>query len=83
MRPSEYFRRQCFGSCEEVEPGLAAMLEHFPESVVFASDYPHGDCTFPGATRELLETAEIDDAARQRVLRDNALRLYGLDPLHG
>ena len=27
LRPSEYFQRQCFVSCEEMEPGLNAMLE--------------------------------------------------------
>ena len=54
------------------------MLADFPDSVVFASDYPHGDCTFPGATRELLETRLLDDDARRRILCDNALRLYGI-----
>jgi predicted TIM-barrel fold metal-dependent hydrolase len=78
LRPSEYFRRQCFVSCEEVEPGLDRMLSAYPDSVVFASDYPHGDCTFPGSTRELLETPALDDATRERILRANALRLYGL-----
>jgi predicted TIM-barrel fold metal-dependent hydrolase len=80
MRPSDYFRRQCFVSVEEPEPGLAVMLEAFPGSVVFASDYPHADGTFPGATKELLDTPALDDAARRRVLRDNARRLYALPP---
>jgi predicted TIM-barrel fold metal-dependent hydrolase len=79
MRPSEYFRRQCFVSVEEVEPGLGVMLDTYPESVVFASDYPHADGTFPGSTSGLLETDELDGTAIRRVLRDNALRLYGLD----
>ena len=78
MKPSEYFRRQLFVSCEEVEPALDVMLADFPDSVVFASDYPHGDCTFPGSTRELLETRLLDDDARRRILCDNALRLYGI-----
>jgi uncharacterized protein len=78
MPPSEYFRRQCFVSVEEVEPGLSAMLDEYPGSVVFASDYPHADGTFPGSTRGLLETRELDRTAVRRVLRDNALRLYGL-----
>jgi predicted TIM-barrel fold metal-dependent hydrolase len=81
MKPSEYFRRQCFVSVEEPEPGLGAMLEAYPESVVFASDYPHADGIFPGATAELLETPSLDDGARRAVLRDNALRLYALAPV--
>jgi uncharacterized protein len=78
MAPSDYFRRQCFVSVEEVEPALATMVEAYPDSVVFASDYPHADCTFPGSTADLLETKELDDDAVVRVLRDNARRLYGL-----
>jgi predicted TIM-barrel fold metal-dependent hydrolase len=78
MKPSDYFRRQCFVSVEEPEPALAVMLESFPESIVFASDYPHGDGTFPGSTRELLETKELSTSAVQAILRDNAERLYGL-----
>ena len=66
-------------SVEEVEPGLDVMLDAYPESVVFASDYPHADGTFPGSTRALLETHDLDETATRRILRDNALRLYGLD----
>ena len=78
LRPSEYVRRQCFVSVEEAEPGLAQVLDSFPESVVFASDYPHADGIFPGATKELCETDAIDDGAKRRVLVDNAVRLYAL-----
>ena len=56
MKPSDYFRRQCFVSVEEVEPGLAVMLEEYPDSIVFSSDYPHADGIFPGSTKELLES---------------------------
>lgn len=78
LQPSEYFRRQCFVSVEEPEPGLDAMLAAYPGSVVFASDYPHADGTFPGSTRPLLD-ADLDPVVRRAVLRDNARRLYGLD----
>lgn len=78
LRPSEYFARQCFVAVEEVEPGLAEMIATYPDSVVFASDYPHGDGTFPGSTRDLLETDRLDDDALRRILRDNARRLYGV-----
>ena len=78
MKPSEYFRRQCFVSVEEVEPALGVMMATFPESVVFASDYPHGDGIFPGSTAELLATDELDRADVRRILRDNAMRLYDI-----
>lgn len=79
LRPSEYFRRQCFVSVEDAGPGLAGLLDVYPECVVFASDYPHADATFPGSTRSLLESDQLDAVAVRRVLRDNARRLYGLD----
>lgn len=79
MKPSDYFRRQCYVSVEEVEPGLDQVLADYPGSVVFASDYPHADGIFPGATKELVETDRLDDAAKSRVLHDNAVRLYALE----
>jgi predicted TIM-barrel fold metal-dependent hydrolase len=80
LRPSEYFARQCTVSVEEAEPGLGAVLERYPTSVVFASDYPHADGVFPGATKELLDTDALTEDHRIRVLRDNAVRLYRLNP---
>lgn len=77
-KPSDLFRRQGFVSVEEVEPGLAAMLEDYPESVVFASDYPHGDGVFPGSTTALLETQVLDARQRRAVLSENAKRLYAI-----
>jgi predicted TIM-barrel fold metal-dependent hydrolase len=63
---------------EEPEPGLSVMLDRFPENVIFASDYPHADGTFPGSTKELVETTSLTEPQKQAVLRDNALRLYQL-----
>jgi predicted TIM-barrel fold metal-dependent hydrolase len=77
-KPSEQFARQCFVSVEEAEPGIQHVLDAYPDCVVFASDYPHADGIFPGATKELLETEQLDDAQRHRVLHENAERLYGL-----
>jgi predicted TIM-barrel fold metal-dependent hydrolase len=78
LKPSEYVRRQCFVSVEEDEPGLGLVLEQFPDSVVFASDYPHADGTFPGATTPLLESTTLTNEDKQRVLVTNAVRLYDL-----
>jgi predicted TIM-barrel fold metal-dependent hydrolase len=75
--PADLFRRQCFVSVEDAEPGLAAMLELYPDNIVFSSDYPHPDGTFPGSARSLLTSSALSDAQRSAVLRDNALRLFG------
>lgn len=64
----------------EVEPGLDAVLEACPDCVLFASDDPHGDGVFPGATAELLETDTLDAEQRARVLHRNAERCHALPP---
>jgi predicted TIM-barrel fold metal-dependent hydrolase len=79
MRPSDYFRRQCYVAVEEAEPGLDAFVREYPDNVIFASDYPHADGTFPGAAKALMDTDLLDDATKWRVLRENAIRLYGLE----
>jgi uncharacterized protein len=77
-KPSEYFADQCFVSVEEVEPGMVAMLDAYPNSVIFASDYPHPDATFPGSTSEILGSPLLTAEQVRAVCRSNALRLYGL-----
>jgi len=78
LPPSEQFRRQCFVSVEEEEAGLAAMLDAYPETVMFASDYPHGDGIFPGSTRALLGSEALDAKQKRRILAENAQRCYGI-----
>ena len=73
MKPSDYFRRQCFVSVEEVEPGLAVMLDEYPDSIVFSSDYPHADGIFPGSTKELLESPERDVLQKALARSNNTL----------
>lgn len=79
MKPSDYFRRQCYISCEPDEDNLGATIRALGEDrVVFASDYPHWDATFPGATKKLLDNAEISLEAKKKILGENAQRLLGL-----
>jgi predicted TIM-barrel fold metal-dependent hydrolase len=67
-RPSEIFRRQCFVSMEAEElTGLRWMIEKdLLPCILWGSDYPHFDCTYPGAYRAAQTTfaAASPDAAR-------------------
>src|SRR5215813_12985733 len=48
-RPSDYFRRQCFVSFELEERSISYVAETVGrETLVFASDFPHHDCFYPG-----------------------------------
>jgi predicted TIM-barrel fold metal-dependent hydrolase len=78
--PSEYFARQCWISFEIDEETLPALVPHIgQERIVWGSDYPHADSTFPGAIDELRETiAPLADHVQERILGANAAELYGL-----
>ena len=75
LRPSEYFERQCWISYEVDEPTLPALLPFIGEDrVVWGSDYPHHDATFPGAVAAIERTI---DAARSGRPRKGARRERG------
>jgi len=49
------------------------------DRVVWASDYPHLDATYPGVVRELEEQlVALPSSARDKVRGENAARLYRL-----
>jgi predicted TIM-barrel fold metal-dependent hydrolase len=83
LLPSEYFARQCWVSFEIDEATLPALVPFIgAERVVWGSDYPHADSTFPGAVKELHETiAPLPEETRRRILGANAAALYGLSGL--
>ncbi|TMB20704.1 MAG: amidohydrolase [Deltaproteobacteria bacterium] len=80
LRPSEYFKRQCYISFDPDETTLPLLAPVIGEDrIVWASDYPHLDATYPGVVRELEEQlARLPPAAREKVRGGNAARLYGL-----
>jgi predicted TIM-barrel fold metal-dependent hydrolase len=70
-------RRLCW-SCEPEEAGLGDAVRFLSHrGVVFASDYPHMDCTFPGSVATLLGRTDLNEQAKSALLHDNALALYG------
>jgi uncharacterized protein len=83
LRPSEYFARQCAISFEVDERTLPALAPFVgSERIVWGSDYPHHDATFPGAVGAIRATvAPCPTAVQARVLGLNARRLYGLPSL--
>jgi predicted TIM-barrel fold metal-dependent hydrolase len=80
-RPSELFAEQCFISIEADEAHRLPRLQEMGlvHCVFWGADYPHYDCTYPGAVKELEEhlaplPAELADGIRFR----NAERFLGL-----
>jgi predicted TIM-barrel fold metal-dependent hydrolase len=75
--PSDYFKRQCFVSIEADETTAAPVIEGIKDTVVFSTDFPHGDSAFPHAVATFLGLPFADEVKR-KVLWDNAARMYGL-----
>jgi len=85
LLPSEYFRRQCYGTFW-FETKTLPLLEQLADNVMFETDYPHPTSLCPGPVSPALPAAQhiakyfVDlpaDVVR-KVLHDNAARLYHL-----
>ncbi len=47
--------------------------------LMWASDYPHFDCTFPGVVEELQEACvELPEDVQDKIMGENAAHCYGL-----
>ena len=81
MKPSVYFRRQCFISTDPEDGVVDVVVRHVgDECIVWASDYPHPDAHFPGSVDESLgKMAGIGEDSRRKIFAENAARLYGID----
>jgi len=79
-KPSDYVRSEsCFVSCEPDEEGLSHTVDVLgSERIVFASDYPHGDCDFPHSVTKFRKRTDISDEIKEKILWKNPARLYGL-----
>jgi uncharacterized protein len=84
LSPSEYFARQCWISYEIDEHTLPALAPFIGERrIVWGSDYPHHDATFPGAVDTLRRTiAPLPADTQRKILGENAVELYGLGAMH-
>ncbi|MFQ5682507.1 MAG: amidohydrolase family protein [Candidatus Binatia bacterium] len=80
-RPSKLLERgQLYFSCESDETELAHVIDTIGDDwIVFASDYSHFDSRFPGASQPIVEHQKLTDGTKQKLLNDNARRLYPLD----
>ena len=62
--------------------GLRARHEYSVESILFETDYPHSDGTFPHSRKvayELFSQADMNAEECYKVLRGNAITCYGLE----
>jgi len=79
LRPTELFHRQVWVTFEEDRLGVQLIPEIGADNVMWASDYPHPDSTFPESRRAVEEAfRDVDPAVTRKVVAENCAALYGL-----
>ena len=78
--PSFYYQRNCFGCFFKDTVGIDQIDRIGVNNVMFETDYPHQDGTFPHS-RQVAEDlfGHLDADSVQKIARGNAIRLFGLD----
>lgn len=79
MLPSEIFARQVFTTYEDEKLGVELIPRIGVANVMWASDYPHGDSTWPHSRKALAESPLARHGADvvRKVTCENAARVYG------
>jgi predicted TIM-barrel fold metal-dependent hydrolase len=78
-KPSDYFARQCFITCEPSEPGIEQVIHAVGEDcVLYASDFPHLDHP-PHVQEDAAVLVErLGSRVAGKILWDNGCRFYGV-----
>jgi uncharacterized protein len=80
VKPSVYFKKQCFVSVEPDEHGVKYVIDYIgTDRLVFSTDYPHGDSKFPDAVGTFLDLP-ISNEDKRKILWDNCAEFYRLGP---
>ena len=77
--PHEVWARQFYATIEDDRPAVLTRSLIGVDNLMWGSDYPHVDSTWPCSTQvidELFEDVPADE--RNRITRENVERLYGL-----
>jgi uncharacterized protein len=79
LTPSEYWDRQIYATFQSDRVGMQLIDVLGEDHVLYASDYPHPDGTWPDSQQIIDEQmSHLSDAALQKVIYGNAARLYHL-----
>lgn len=79
MPPSEYFKRQVYATFQDDPVGLATSQFLATDNVLWASDYPHVDSTWPHSQQVIAEHfATVSEQDKHKIVCANAAKLYGI-----
>ena len=80
LPPSAYFKRQIWATFQKDPHGVRAMAAIAPDNVMWGSDYPHRDGTWPFSRKAIEEQfRDVPESIARRMLWDNARRLYRIE----
>ena len=75
--PSYYFRRQVHATFQDDPIGINNLPYTGPDALIWGSDYPHEEGTYPNSRATVIRLAEgLDDDSATRVFRTNAADLF-------
>ncbi len=78
LPPSEYVRRQLSATFQEDRIGIRLRDVLGPAMLLWASDYPHTDSTWPRSRQVIArDLGDLPPPERRRIVCDNAAALYG------
>ena len=78
--PSYYYRRNVFGCFFKDTVGIEMIDRIGVDNIMFETDYPHQDGTFPRSREVAIELfGHLDQESVTKIARGNAIRLLGLD----
>lgn len=80
MRPSEYFRRQCYVNFWFEASGIALRHMIGVDNIMWEADFPHPTSTYPHS-RKAIETslAGVPAEEQKKLLETNAARVFNID----
>lgn len=78
LPPSEYFKRQMSVTFTEDPIGIRLLEYLGPHTLMWGSDYPHPDSSWPNSHPTVDKMfAEVDLGVAKMILRENAIKLFG------
>jgi predicted TIM-barrel fold metal-dependent hydrolase len=79
MKPSDYWRRQCKATFQFDRIGTKLIEDMGVETLMWGSDYPHGDGVWPDSSKYIAEQfGHLPAAVTHKITCENAGRFYGL-----
>jgi predicted TIM-barrel fold metal-dependent hydrolase len=80
LKPSEYVKRQVYATFID-DPVFVNLLDWYPpDNIMWSSDYPHGQATFPRSQDYVAKhLSKVPEADRRKIVHDTAAKFYGLN----